>query len=303
MKIVSGAVLPRWMRSWVSSSSSARSSSRPSVTASSLPFRKRLYVPRVVSDDRESALYRRPGAWAPARRQEGSDPIQDLRRARTHGQTDAVGLERDLVRAAIRSRISHTTHHRAIRETARESGTLALAKVSGMASAVLGARILLAVVFATAGVAKLLDRRGTREALEGFGVPGSPYLWSDPAPVAELATAVALGPRPLRNGAGLPPWCCCWGSSPGSPMRCSGARLRTVTASGSCTRNLPGAGRWLATSCLRRWPRSSRSRARARRSPPGSGTAAPPSWSRSRRASRQSSSAPSRCGSGKAIGI
>ena len=46
---------------------------------------------------------------------------------------------------------------------------------------------------------------------------------------------------PLRNGAGLPPWCCCWGSSPGSPMRCSVVRLRTVTASGSCSRNLPGA--------------------------------------------------------------
>ena len=38
----------------------------------------------------------------------GPDPIQDLRRARTHRQTDAVGRERDLVRAAIRSRISHS---------------------------------------------------------------------------------------------------------------------------------------------------------------------------------------------------
>jgi methylamine dehydrogenase accessory protein MauD len=73
-----------------------------------------------------------------------------------------------------------------------------------MASAVLGARILLAVVFATAGIAKLLDRRGTREALEGFGVPrfaqapGAILL-----PLAELATAVALVPQPSAQWGGL----------------------------------------------------------------------------------------------------
>jgi thiol-disulfide isomerase/thioredoxin len=73
-----------------------------------------------------------------------------------------------------------------------------------MASAVLGARMLLAVVFATAGVAKLLDRRGTREALEGFGVP-SFALTSGTIllPVAELATAVALVPPPSAQWGGL----------------------------------------------------------------------------------------------------
>ena len=56
-----------------------------------------------------------------------------------------------------------------------------------------GAQLLLAVVFATAGVAKLLDQAGSRSALEGFGVPQAVV----PAaglllPLVELATAVAL---------------------------------------------------------------------------------------------------------------
>src|SRR2546429_7089839 len=73
-----------------------------------------------------------------------------------------------------------------------------------MASAVLGVRALLAAVFATAGVAKLLDRRGTREALEGFGVPS--FALAPGAillPVAELATAVALVPQPTAQWGGL----------------------------------------------------------------------------------------------------
>ena len=36
---------------------------------------------------------------------------------------------------------------------------------------VLGVRIVLAAVFAVAGIAKLLDAAGSRGALEGFGVP------------------------------------------------------------------------------------------------------------------------------------
>lgn len=65
-----------------------------------------------------------------------------------------------------------------------------------MGSVLLGARMLLAVVFATAGVAKLLDRDGSRDALAGFGAPGAalPAL-AILLPLAELATAVALVPR------------------------------------------------------------------------------------------------------------
>jgi uncharacterized membrane protein YphA (DoxX/SURF4 family)/peroxiredoxin len=62
-----------------------------------------------------------------------------------------------------------------------------------MGTFVLAVRVVLAVVFVTAGVAKLLDLRGSRKALQDFGVPrrwvraGAVLL-----PLAELAIAVAL---------------------------------------------------------------------------------------------------------------
>jgi peroxiredoxin len=62
-----------------------------------------------------------------------------------------------------------------------------------MDSFLVGVQLLLAVVFATAGAAKLFDQPGSREALRGFGVservaPAAGLL----LPLAELATAVAL---------------------------------------------------------------------------------------------------------------
>src|SRR5260370_37016020 len=64
-----------------------------------------------------------------------------------------------------------------------------------MSAVMLGARILLAAVFAVAGIAKLFDLRGSRKSLEAFGVPG----WlAKPLgillPLAELACAAALIP-------------------------------------------------------------------------------------------------------------
>jgi methylamine dehydrogenase accessory protein MauD len=60
---------------------------------------------------------------------------------------------------------------------------------------VLFARLLLAVVFAVAGVAKLADREGSRQAVAGFGVPAA---LAAPLgillPFAELAVAIALIP-------------------------------------------------------------------------------------------------------------
>lgn len=62
-----------------------------------------------------------------------------------------------------------------------------------MDSFLVGAQLLLAVIFVTAGVAKLLDQQGSRVALAGFGVP-EPVV--RPAglllPLAEIATAVLL---------------------------------------------------------------------------------------------------------------
>jgi len=71
-------------------------------------------------------------------------------------------------------------------------------------SLLIGARVLLAAVFVTAGLAKLRDRRGTNSALEGFGVPSAAI----PAaaillPLAELATAAALVPKPSAQWGGL----------------------------------------------------------------------------------------------------
>ena len=64
-----------------------------------------------------------------------------------------------------------------------------------MGTLLLAARMLLAAVFAVAGVAKLLDQPGSRRSLVGFGVPNTAI----PAiavllPLAELAIAAALVP-------------------------------------------------------------------------------------------------------------
>jgi uncharacterized membrane protein YphA (DoxX/SURF4 family)/thiol-disulfide isomerase/thioredoxin len=73
-----------------------------------------------------------------------------------------------------------------------------------MGTILLVARLLLAVVFATAGIAKLLDREGTRSALEDFGVP---RVALSPAsillPLAELTTAMALVPPQTAQWGGL----------------------------------------------------------------------------------------------------
>ncbi|MBA2363800.1 MAG: TlpA family protein disulfide reductase, partial [Chloroflexia bacterium] len=64
--------------------------------------------------------------------------------------------------------------------------------------AVLAARLLLALVFAVAGGAKLADRAGSRRAVAGFGVP---ERLAGPLglllPIAELAVAIALVPRAI----------------------------------------------------------------------------------------------------------
>jgi uncharacterized membrane protein YphA (DoxX/SURF4 family) len=68
-------------------------------------------------------------------------------------------------------------------------------------TALLVARLLLAAVFATAGVAKLADREGSRRAITDFGVP--PSLAAALAvllPLCELAVAAALPPSRATDG-------------------------------------------------------------------------------------------------------
>ncbi len=66
-----------------------------------------------------------------------------------------------------------------------------------MGTFAIGVRVLLAGVFTAAGAAKLLDRHGSQRALAGFGVPYAliPAL-ALALPLAEIATAAALLPRP-----------------------------------------------------------------------------------------------------------
>ena len=70
-------------------------------------------------------------------------------------------------------------------------------------STVLLARVLLAAVFAIAGLAKLADLKGSRQALRDFGVPAplAPVLGTL-LPLTELAVALAL----------LPPRTAWWGA-------------------------------------------------------------------------------------------
>jgi peroxiredoxin/uncharacterized membrane protein YphA (DoxX/SURF4 family) len=66
-----------------------------------------------------------------------------------------------------------------------------------MDSVVLAARLLLAAVFVVAAVGKFMDLPGSRRSLVGFGVPeGLSNIVGTVLPVAELAVAIALIPRP-----------------------------------------------------------------------------------------------------------
>src|SRR3954466_1208872 len=61
----------------------------------------------------------------------------------------------------------------------------------------LGARMSLAAVFLVAGLAKLADPAGSRQALRDFGLPARlAQPGGGVLPLAELAVAVALLPTP-----------------------------------------------------------------------------------------------------------
>src|SRR3712207_5861145 len=73
-----------------------------------------------------------------------------------------------------------------------------------MAFVLLLARGLLALVFVVAGVAKLADRAGSRQALINFGVPARlASLFNRLLPLAELAVAIALLPTTTAWWGGL----------------------------------------------------------------------------------------------------
>src|SRR5579864_2588346 len=74
-----------------------------------------------------------------------------------------------------------------------------------MATVALALRLVLAAVFLTASVGKLLDLKGSRRAVRDFGVPERAAGFVGTAlPLAELAVALALVFRPsARWGAAV----------------------------------------------------------------------------------------------------
>jgi len=110
------------------------------------------------------------------------------------------------------------------------------------------AQLLLAAVFAVAGLAKLADRRGARQALIAFGLPlalARPGAWL--LPLLELGVALALTPS-------VAPW---WGALGaltllllfvgGLATTSRVAAPPSVTVSVNCTPRLLGGQPWSAT--------------------------------------------------------
>lgn len=73
-----------------------------------------------------------------------------------------------------------------------------------MATVVVIARVVLAVVFVTAGVGKLMDLAGSRQAMRDFGVPARlADAFGAVLPVAEIGVAVALILRPSAQAGAI----------------------------------------------------------------------------------------------------
>src|SRR5947209_4929356 len=106
-----------------------------------------------------------------------------------------------------------------------------------MSVVVLLARLVLAVVFLVAGLAKLADLAGSRQAMRDFGVPAqlaTPF--GTLLPLAELAWLWRSSP-PSRLGG--PPWersrSCCYSWQASATIWHADARP-TVIVSANCTR-------------------------------------------------------------------
>src|SRR5215212_7524077 len=124
------------------------------------------------------------------------------------------------------------------------------------------ARLLVAAVFILAGVAKLADRQGSRQAIIDFGVPSS---LAAPLglllPLAELAVAATLLPASTA-------WWGLWGrwyssrcSSWASPSTWLAGEHQSATASASFTPLRLAGGRSHATESSLPWRASSSGRA------------------------------------------
>ena len=83
-------------------------------------------------------------------------------------------------------------------------GTVSASTIGHVDALLLLLQVLLAAVFVTAGVAKLLDQPGSRSTLEAFGVPAAAVGAAGMLlPLAEIATAVALVFEPIARWGAL----------------------------------------------------------------------------------------------------
>ena len=130
-----------------------------------------------------------------------------------------------------------------------------------MDAALLIARLLVAAVFILAGVAKLADRQGSRQAIIDFGVPSALAAPLGLLPLAELAVAATLLPASTA-------WWGLWGrwyssrcSSWASPSTWLAGERQSATASASFTPLRLAGGRSHATESSLPWRASSCGRA------------------------------------------
>jgi DoxX len=114
-----------------------------------------------------------------------------------------------------------------------------------MAAFLLACRLVLALIFLVAGLAKLADPVGWRQAAVDFGVPtplAGTVRWL--LPLTEVAVAVALVPSASAPFGAVGGQCCLSVSLRRLPMRSRTAGRPIVIASGRCTVPRPGGARF-----------------------------------------------------------
>src|SRR5215216_4183075 len=105
-----------------------------------------------------------------------------------------------------------------------------------MDTALLIGRLLLIIVFAVAGVAKLADRKGSRQAIIDFGLPRSFVTpLSILVPLCELAVAAALIPAQSAWWGALGALALLLAFIAGISLTWPEDASQSATASGSCT--------------------------------------------------------------------
>ena len=142
------------------------------------------YVPPFLGDQREPALgLRRRAGLGPGRQERPQRSTSSARLALSAALTPNASKASSCV-PRVPSASATAADHRPRRPFASSATDDAIGSMAAVGSFLLGIRVVLAAVFAVAGVAKLLDQPGTRRSLSDFGVP-------EPDPAGRGAAAAA----------------------------------------------------------------------------------------------------------------